>query len=86
MTSTPWVDGLTIGQVLHQTAERFGAQDALVFPHANLRLSWAEMNQAVSRIARGLLAIGLQRGDHFIKQYRNVRGGRAHPAPRCFMR
>ena len=65
MTSTPWVDGLTIGQVLHQTAERFGDQDALVFPHANLRLSWAEMNQAVSRIARGLLAIGLQRGDHF---------------------
>ena len=65
MTSTPWVDGLTIGQVLHQTAERFGDLDALVCPHANLRLSWAEMNQAVSRIARGLLALGLQRGDHF---------------------
>ena len=31
-SSTPWVEGLTIGQVLAQTATRYPGNDALVFP------------------------------------------------------
>ena len=63
--SIPWVDGLTIGQVLRQTAQRFGTSDALVCPHAGVRLTWAEFDAAVDGIARGLLALGFQQGDHF---------------------
>ena len=64
-TSAPWVDGLTIGQMLKRTAQRVGSQNALVFPQAQYRATWAEFDQAVDRVARGLLALGFQRGEHF---------------------
>ncbi len=64
-TSAPWVDGLTIGQVLKQTALRVGSRDAVVFPQAQYRATWAEFDQTVERVARGLMALGFERGDHF---------------------
>ena len=61
----PWVEGLTIGAVLRETARRFAALDAIVFPQAGVRMSWAQFDAAVDRIARGLLAIGFGPGDRF---------------------
>ena len=61
----PWVDGLTIGAVLRRTASQFADRDAAVFIHAATRLTWAEMDRKVDCVARGLLALGLRRGDHF---------------------
>lgn len=63
--SDPWVDGLTIGEALRETARRFADRDAMVFPQAGVRMTWAEFDRAVDRVARGLLAIGFRRGDHF---------------------
>src|SRR5690606_29904186 len=62
--TTPWVDGLTIGQALQHTAERSGAREALVFCQAGVRMSWAELEAESARLARGLLAIGFMPGDH----------------------
>lgn len=59
-----WVDGLTIGQALHQTAERFPKHDALIFPQLNIRLSYHELDTKVDTIAKALLAHGLGKGDH----------------------
>lgn len=64
-TTSPWVDGLTIGQTLRQTAQRFGDQDACVFHELQVRLTWKELDQAADRIAKGLLALGFGPGDHF---------------------
>jgi fatty-acyl-CoA synthase len=64
LSRNPWIDGLTIGAALRQTAERFPARDALVFPQAGVRLTWAQLDAAVDRAARGLLALGFRRGDH----------------------
>ena len=61
---TPWVDGLTIGQVLWQTSLRHGERDALVFPHTGTFRSWREFGDDVEAAARGLLAIGIERGEH----------------------
>jgi fatty-acyl-CoA synthase len=61
----PWVDGLTLGQVLRRTAEARGNAEAIVFPQAAYRQSWAEFDREVDRCAKGLLALGLQHGDHF---------------------
>ena len=61
---TPWVDGLTIPQVLTRTAAEHGNRDALVFPQLNLRWSYREFAERVDRAARGLFAIGIQRGEH----------------------
>ena len=63
--AVPWVEGLTIGQVLRETASRHGPRDAVVFPDAAVRLTWLQFDQAVDQIARGLLALGFQKGDHF---------------------
>lgn len=60
----PWIDGLTIGEVLRKTAQRFGSNDALVFPKLGLRMSYNELDAAVDAVAKGLLALGIRKGDH----------------------
>ena len=61
----PWVDRLTIGQVLRETARRIPDQDAVVFPGLQWRLNWRELDREVDRVAKALLGLGFQRGDHF---------------------
>lgn len=63
--AVPWVDGLTFGQVLRQTAQRCGDREALVFPQAQTRMTWAEFDAVVDRCARGLWSLGLRPGEHF---------------------
>ena len=60
----PWVDGLTVGQVLRRTAERFPDRDALVFPALGVRYSWAELDRRVDAVAAGLIAQGVAAGEH----------------------
>ena len=62
--SAPWVDGLTIGQVLAQTAARCPECDALVFPALGLRYSYVAFERAVYEAAKGLLAMGIGPGQH----------------------
>ena len=62
---TPWVDGLTIGQVLRETARRHAQCDAIVFCNPYVKMTWAEFDAAVDRVSRGLIALGFVRGDHF---------------------
>ena len=53
----------TIGTNLERTSSRFPDRDALVVPHQDVRLTYAELNRAVDELARGLLAAGLGVGD-----------------------
>src|SRR3954452_3249842 len=55
--------GRTIGADLEATAARFGDLEALVSRHQGIRLTYAELDAAVDRVARGLLAAGIERGD-----------------------
>lgn len=64
MVDTPWVDGLTIGQVLGRTAARVPGRDAIIFPQAGMRMSYAQFHDEVKKVARGLLAMGLTPGEH----------------------
>jgi len=61
-TDTPLIEQ-TIGTNLETTVARFGDRDALVAPHQELHLSYAEFNDAVDLLARGLLDAGLAVGD-----------------------
>ena len=63
--SVPWVDGLTIGRVLRETAEKFPDQMAIVFPRRDYDVTWEIFDHAVDRVAKSLLALGFQHGDHF---------------------
>ncbi|QDS89617.1 Long-chain-fatty-acid--CoA ligase [Rosistilla ulvae] len=62
---TPWVDGLTIGQVLRETARQYPDADAFVFCGPDVRVSWSELDREVDLVARALLALGFVPGDHF---------------------
>lgn len=64
-TEAPWIDGLTIGEVLRETAKKYPVQDAVVFCSSGYRISWSALDAEVDRVACCLLALGLRRGDHF---------------------
>ena len=64
IAESAWVDALTFGQVLDETAARFAERDALVFPALGLRLNYREFVDRVDEAARGLLALGIGKGDH----------------------
>ena len=55
--------GETIGAALHRAAASAGTRLALISRHQNIRLTYAELDAEVSRVAAGLLALGLSRGD-----------------------
>jgi fatty-acyl-CoA synthase len=55
--------GETIGANLERTAARVPDAEALVSCHQGLRYTYAEFNKAVDRLASGMLAAGLQKGD-----------------------
>ena len=54
----------TIGDVLDRQAERFAERDALVNVETGERFTYAEFRDEVERVARGLMALGIQRGHH----------------------
>src|SRR3954451_58717 len=61
-SSTPLL-GQTIGENLDRAVERWGDREALVSCHQGLRYTYAELGEAVDRLARALLASGVEPGD-----------------------
>jgi len=55
---------ITIGDLLDRQAARFGERDALVHVEHGLRYSYAEFRDECNRVAKGMLALGIQKGDH----------------------
>jgi fatty-acyl-CoA synthase len=70
--ASPWVDGLTIGQVLAETARRYGDREAMVFPQLGRRWTWRQFAADVDAAARGLLAMGVRTGEHVALWATNV--------------
>ncbi|HLR42455.1 MAG TPA: AMP-binding protein [Pseudogracilibacillus sp.] len=54
----------TVGDLLEEQVERYGDQEAVVYPESGVRLSYRAFNERVDEVARGLLAIGIKKGDH----------------------
>src|SRR5215471_13010925 len=55
--------GETIGENLRRTVERVPTSDALVVRHQNYRATYAELWDQTTQAARGLLALGVKKGD-----------------------
>jgi fatty-acyl-CoA synthase len=55
--------GDTIGRFLARIAARYGRNEALVVPHQDVRWTYAEFDARVTRLAAGLLGLGLRPGD-----------------------
>lgn len=70
--SKPWIDGLTIGQMLDETVRRHADRDALVYPSRGLRWTWRDFDQQVQTAARGLMALGVEKQEHVAVWATNV--------------
>ncbi len=55
--------GETIGANLRRTVERFATREALVVRSQDFRITYGQLWDLVTRAARGLVALGLQKGD-----------------------
>jgi fatty-acyl-CoA synthase len=55
--------GLTIGEMFDQIVARHPDQEALIARHQGLRYSYHQLQAEVDRCARGLMALGLQKGE-----------------------
>jgi len=55
---------LTIGGLLDDIAQRFPDNDALVYPERGLRYSYTRFKQICRQVAKGLLKLGIRKGDH----------------------
>lgn len=54
----------TIGQLLEQQVEKHPNHEALVYPEHGLRLTYEQFNDRVNDFAKGLVSIGIKKGDH----------------------
>jgi fatty-acyl-CoA synthase len=63
---------LTIGAYFEQKVAERGDADFIVYPDRDLRWSWNQFNARVDDLAKGLLAIGMEPGDHLGIWARNV--------------
>ncbi|HEX2915433.1 MAG TPA: AMP-binding protein [Chloroflexia bacterium] len=55
--------GVTIGDAFDQTVSKFPDHEALVSRHQNIRLTWRQLQEKVNQLARGLMQLGLQKGE-----------------------
>ncbi len=61
--SAPTLIGRCIGQVLDDTSDKYPERDALVVKHENRRFTYGQLKQEVELAARGLLSLGIKKGD-----------------------
>ena len=55
---------MTLGEMLRYQTKKDPEHEFLVYPDRDLRLTYAQFDHRVDLLAKGLLAIGIKRGDH----------------------
>ncbi|KAE8151756.1 hypothetical protein BDV25DRAFT_128555 [Aspergillus avenaceus] len=61
-TQPPLLD-ITLGELLALQNLQYGQHECLVFPWTGTRWTYSDLNDETDRLARGLLAMGIQKGD-----------------------
>jgi fatty-acyl-CoA synthase len=54
----------TIGDLLDRQADRYPENEALVHVERGLRYTYSQFRSECNRVAKGLIALGIQKGDH----------------------
>ncbi len=54
----------TMGEVLDETASKYPNNDALVYVDRNLRYTYKEFKEKCDQLAKGLLKLGIKKGEH----------------------
>ena len=62
----------TFGELLDNTAERYPNNDALVYPDRGIRYNYRQFNEICRTVAKGLLRLGVRKGDNVAIWANNV--------------
>ncbi len=54
---------LTLGQAFDATAAKYPGQDAVVYADRGYRLTWSQFKEEVDRCAKGLMGLGVAKGE-----------------------
>ena len=57
------VDERTLGQILDDTVAKYPDNDAVIYLDRDYRQTWAEFKKSVDELARGLMGLGVKKGD-----------------------
>lgn len=55
--------GLTMGQLVNRSADKYHDREAIVSCHQGVRKTFAELKGDIDRLAAGFISLGLRRGD-----------------------
>ncbi|ABK16567.1 AMP-binding protein [Syntrophobacter fumaroxidans] len=58
-----YLESLTLGQILDRSVAAYPDNDAVVYTDRDFRLTYREFGELVDRIAKGLMALGVQKGE-----------------------
>ncbi len=59
----PVLQSLTLGQILDRTIEKYPENDAVVYYDRGYRLTYRQFGDLVDQLAKGLMALGVQKGE-----------------------
>ncbi len=59
----PPVCDITLGQILDETVAAFPHEEAIIYADRDFRLSWTAFNTMVNQVAKGLMALGVKKGE-----------------------
>lgn len=62
-TSLEPLMGITIGDLFDQIVAQYPKNDALIVPHQAIRWSYSNLKEEVDKCAKGMIAMGLQKGE-----------------------
>ena len=54
----------TIGEFFEKQVNKYPDNEFMVYPDRDLRFTYREFNDRVDMLAKGLLSIGITKGDH----------------------
>ncbi|GAB6158133.1 AMP-binding protein [Desulfotomaculum varum] len=66
------LDRITVGALLDRVAAAQPDHEALVYSERNLRYSYRQFNELCRKVAKGLMALGIQKGEHIAVWATNV--------------
>lgn len=62
----------TVGQMLEEQVTRYPNNEALVYADRNIRMTYTQFDEHVNQVAKALMAIGLEKEQHFAVWTTNV--------------
>ncbi len=54
---------ITLGDLLHETAGKYPDYEAVVYPGRDFRLTWKEFDELTDTVGKGLMALGVKKGE-----------------------